>query len=149
MNNAGIFQDENSRLIDLDENTFEKTLRTKFIGAYNLTKGLLPKMEERGFGRVMVVSSGLGQISTMGAGNGSYRISKAAMIAATLIISAEVKHPNVKINSVCPDWVRTDMGGVSAGRSVEQGAETIVWAVTLAEEGPNGGFFRDKERIDW
>ena len=91
----------------------------------------------------------MGQLSDMGGGFAAYRISKTALNAVTRIFAEENTGSNVLVNSVCPGWVRTDMGGPGAERTVEQGAETITWAATLPDDGPTGGFFRDKKKIDW
>jgi NAD(P)-dependent dehydrogenase (short-subunit alcohol dehydrogenase family) len=85
----------------------------------------------------------------MGSGFPAYRMSKAALNALTRITAAELRGVNIKVNAVCPGWVRTDMGGPNADRSVERGAETPVWLATLPDDGPTGGFFRDKKPIPW
>jgi len=102
-----------------------------------------------GRGRVVNVSSGMGQLIDMGGGWPAYRISKTALSALTCVLAAELRTTQIKVNAVCPGWVRTDMGGPNAERTVEQGAETIVWLATLPEDGPTGGFFRDKRPIPW
>jgi NAD(P)-dependent dehydrogenase (short-subunit alcohol dehydrogenase family) len=109
----------------------------------------VPGMRERGYGRVVNLSSGAGQLSDMGSGFPAYRMSKAALNAATRITAAELGPGDVKINAMCPGWVRTDMGGPNATRTVEQGAETAVWLATLPADGPSGGFFRDMKSIPW
>jgi NAD(P)-dependent dehydrogenase (short-subunit alcohol dehydrogenase family) len=148
VNNAGIFPDRDSRFVDADSEVFHQTINTNLFGAIELTKLIIPKMEKQGYGRIVMVSSGLGQMEGMGAGYAAYRISKTAMNAATQIFAAEMKHPNVTINSVCPGWCRTDMGGSGADRTIEHGAETIVWLASLNNTS-NGKFFRDKEEIPW
>jgi NAD(P)-dependent dehydrogenase (short-subunit alcohol dehydrogenase family) len=85
----------------------------------------------------------------MGAGEPTYKISKSALNAVTCLFAAETQSTNVLVNSVCPGWVRTDMGGEFAPRSIEKGVETILWAATLPDGGPNGGFFQDKHSIPW
>jgi NAD(P)-dependent dehydrogenase (short-subunit alcohol dehydrogenase family) len=91
----------------------------------------------------------MGQLSEMDGGYPGYRISKTALNAVTLILARQLEGTNIKANSVCPGWVRTDMGGDKAPRMPEQGADTIVWLATLPEDCPSGGFFRDRRRIDW
>jgi NAD(P)-dependent dehydrogenase (short-subunit alcohol dehydrogenase family) len=98
---------------------------------------------------VVNVSSGMGQLSSMTGGWAAYRISKTALNAVTRIFADELKGSNILVNSVCPGWVRTDMGGPSATRSIEEGVDTIVWAATLPDGGPTGGFFRDRKLIPW
>jgi NAD(P)-dependent dehydrogenase (short-subunit alcohol dehydrogenase family) len=128
--------------------TIAEAFNNNSLGAYRLTQRLLPGMNERGFGRVVNVSSGMGQLSDMGGGHHAYRISKTAMNAITLLGHHDAG-PGVKVNVVCPGWVRTAMGGASATRSLEEGVAGIVWAATLDDAGPSGGFFRDGHRLDW
>ena len=106
-------------------------------------------MLEGGYGRVVNLSSGAGQLAEMGSGFPAYRMSKAALNALTRVTAAELGPSPIKVNAMCPGWVRTDLGGPNATRSVEQGAETAVWLATLPEAGPTGGFFRDKAPIAW
>jgi NAD(P)-dependent dehydrogenase (short-subunit alcohol dehydrogenase family) len=112
-----------------------------------VSQALVPLMQ--GSGRVVDVSSGMGQLAEMNGGYPGYRLSKAALNALTRILADELKGTGVKVNSVCPGWVRTDMGGADAPRTPEQGAETIVWLATLPDDGPTGGFFRDRQPIPW
>jgi len=100
-------------------------------------------------GRIINVSSGLGSLSDMGDYSPAYSISKAALNAVTRQFSALLRSKNISVNSVCPGWVRTDMGGMNASRSVEKGAETIVWLADKAPQKLTGSFFRDKKEIDW
>jgi NAD(P)-dependent dehydrogenase (short-subunit alcohol dehydrogenase family) len=97
---------------------------------------------------VVNVSSGGGSLGSMGAGTPAYSVSKAALNALTRILAAELRRDGILVNSVCPGWVATDMGG-PGGRPVEQGAESVMWAVLLPEDGPTGGFFRDGRQLDW
>ena len=106
-------------------------------------------MLEQGWGRIVNVSSGMGQLKDMGGLWPGYRMSKAALNALTRIAADELGPGGIKVNAVCPGWCRTDMGGRSAERSVDQGAEGIVWAALLPDDGPTGGFFRDGKAIDW
>ena len=85
----------------------------------------------------------------MGSGYPAYRMSKAALNALTRIAASELSGGDIKVNSMCPGWVRTDMGGPSADRSPEEGADTAVWLATLPDNGPTGGFFRDRKPIAW
>jgi NAD(P)-dependent dehydrogenase (short-subunit alcohol dehydrogenase family) len=104
---------------------------------------------ENEYGRVVNLSSGLGQLDDMGDGTPAYRVSKTALNALTRMVAKAVEGDNILVNSMCPGWVRTDMGGPGASRSVEQGAETAVWLAMLPHDGPTGGFFRDKKPIPW
>jgi NAD(P)-dependent dehydrogenase (short-subunit alcohol dehydrogenase family) len=91
----------------------------------------------------------MGQLSDMGSGSPAYRMSKTALNALTCMLAAELRQTNILVNSMCPGWVKTDMGGSGAPRSVEQGADTAAWLATLPDDGPTGGFFRDREPIPW
>lgn len=148
VNNAGIFADPGS-FFDTTSEDLHRTLLVNLYGPLRLIQTFLPMMIQNDFGRIVNVSSGMGQLSDMGGGYPAYRISKTAINALTNIASAEAVGKNIKINSVCPGWVKTDMGGASATRPVEKGAETIVWAATLPDGGPTGKFFRDKKEISW
>jgi NAD(P)-dependent dehydrogenase (short-subunit alcohol dehydrogenase family) len=119
------------------------------LGAFRLIQLLAPGMRERGYGRIVNLSSGMGQLADMYGGHPGYRISKTALNAVTRIFAYELREANVLVNSVCPGFVRTDMGGQHARLSVEEGARGIVWAATLADGGPSGGFFRHGEPIPW
>jgi NAD(P)-dependent dehydrogenase (short-subunit alcohol dehydrogenase family) len=118
------------------------------LSAWRMIQQALPIMNANGYGRVVNVSSGIGALTGMGTRMVPYRISKTALNAITRIASNEAGN-NVKVNSVCPGWVRTRMTGPHARKSVSEGASGIVWAATLADDGPNGGFFRDGEAIGW
>jgi NAD(P)-dependent dehydrogenase (short-subunit alcohol dehydrogenase family) len=161
VNNAGIYleggYDAEGTPIDSIQNEPMKkiraTMETNLYGPLQLTQAILPLMLARRRGRIVNVSSGSGQLSDMGVGEAGYRLSKTALNAMTAIFAAELKaDPKAKdilVNCMCPGWVRTDMGGPYATRSVEQGADTAVWLATLPKGGPSGGFFRDRKRIPW
>jgi NAD(P)-dependent dehydrogenase (short-subunit alcohol dehydrogenase family) len=149
VNNAAIFRDYNSLLKDLSLLDFIATINTNVFGSLHLAQLILPNMIKESFGRIVNVSSGMGAIADLHAGSGAYRVSKTALNAITKILADEVKGHNIKVNSVCPGWVRTDMGGSNATRDVSQGAFGIVWAAMLPDDGPNGGFFRDGKAISF
>ena len=153
INNAGVFLEnreiKNSAL-DVPADLVEETFLINTIGPYRTIQQFVPMMKNQKYGRIVNVSSGMGQLSDMGPGFPAYRVSKSALNAITRIVHAELDPElNVKINSVCPGWVRTDMGGSDASRSLEEGSSGIVWAATLEDAGPSGGFFRDGQPIDW
>jgi NAD(P)-dependent dehydrogenase (short-subunit alcohol dehydrogenase family) len=149
VNNAGVFLDgkTSSDLSFFGVNTevLENTFTTNLFGPVLVARELIPLM--KGKGRVVNVSSGMGQLSEMNGGYPAYRMSKTALNALTKILADELQSTEIKVNSVCPGWVRTDMSGEIAERSIPQGAETIVWAATLSEDGPTGKFLRDKKVI--
>lgn len=150
VNNAGVLVDGRSAsVLDVDPQVFRDTLETNFFGPLRLCQALVPHMVEQGYGRVVNLSSGLGQLADMGDGTPAYRTSKAALNALTRMVAAATRGRGVLVNSMCPGWVRTDMGGPNATRSVEQGADTAVWLATLPTRGPTGRFFRDRTEIPW
>jgi len=159
VNNAGIYLDgggwdasgESISESALSESVdkVRTTMETNLLGPYQLCQALLPMMAKRRDGRVVNVSSGSGQLSDMGGREAAYRMSKTALNAMTRIFAAELKGKGVLVNALCPGWVKTDMGGPNAKRSVAQGADTAVWLATLKKGGPTGGFFRDRKSIPW
>jgi NAD(P)-dependent dehydrogenase (short-subunit alcohol dehydrogenase family) len=149
VNNAGVTADDDSNALTVPVGTLRGVFETNTLGAYRVTQALAPGMRERGWGRIVNVSSGMGQLSDMFGGNPSYRLSKAGLNALTRIFAYELREAGVLVNSVCPGWVRTDMGGPGARLSPEEGVETIVWCATLPDDGPTGGFFRYKQPIPW
>ena len=130
---------------DLLREAFE----TNTLGAYRVIQAVAPGMRQRRFGRIVNVSSGLGQLHDMQGGYPAYRVSKTGLNALTRIFAAELRDAGVLVNAVCPGWVKTDMGGPAALLTPEQGVETIVWAATLPQNGPTGCFFRNKQAIPW
>jgi NAD(P)-dependent dehydrogenase (short-subunit alcohol dehydrogenase family) len=149
VNNAAILLNEPATLFDVSVGDFRATLETNVVGAIAVSQEFVPGMVARRFGRVVNVSSRAGQLSTMGDYAPAYSVSKAALNAFTRQLAAATNGTGVLVNAVCPGWVRTDMGGRNAPRSVAEGADTIVWAATLPDDGPTGEFLSDRKRIEW
>lgn len=149
VNNAAVLLFENSDVLDIPAEAFRQTLETNLLGAIETCRVFVPPMAVRGYGRVVNVSSGAGQLAGMSTYAPAYSMSKAALNAFTRILAETYRDRGVLANAVDPGWVRTDMGGRSAPRSVEQGVATTVWLATLEAEGPTGGFFRDRKPIAW
>jgi len=149
INNAGTNYDtgELPSTVGLDDT--RHTLDVNLLGPWRMCQAFLPLMQQQGCGRIVNVSSGSGMLSGMGAETPSYGVSKAALNALTIKLAAEVRGAGVLINAVCPGWVRTDMGGSAAPRSLEEGAGSVLWAALLPDDGPTGGFFRDGRRLEW
>ena len=154
VNNAGVFSDPYdpadpaaASIFNADLDTIRRALETNTFGALRVAQALIPLMDGRG--TVVNVSSGMGQLSDMNGCCPGYRLSKTALNAVTRILADELKHTAIRVNSVCPGWVKTDMGGAGAERSVQEGAAGIVWAACLPDDGPSGGFFRDGKPIPW
>ena len=150
VNNAGILLGGRRTSVMTESlESVRETVETNVYGPFQLMQALVPIMRENHYGRVVNLSSGLGQLDEMGDGTPAYRLSKTALNALTRMFAAAAEGAGVLVNSMCPGWVRTDMGGPHAMRSVEKGAETAVWLATLPDDGPTGGFFRDRKRIAW
>lgn len=149
INNAGVYLDENAKLLTMDPSILEKTMSTNFFGVYHVMRTFIPLMEKRGYGRIINVSSEYGAMSAMSSeGAGAYKISKLAMNALTRLAAAELRG-DIKIFAVDPGWVSSDMGGPAAPRTPKRAADLILQLVMKGSEGPRGGFFRDGKPIDW
>lgn len=150
VNNAGVFPESmgSSDVFKTDSKLVAKTFETNTLGTMIVTNALSDLLKKSGDARVVNISSGMGQLSEMNGSYPAYRLSKTAMNALTRIYSEDFGD-SVKVNSVCPGWVKTEMGGAGADRSIEEGIAGIIWAATLPSNGPTGGFFRDGERLDW
>jgi NAD(P)-dependent dehydrogenase (short-subunit alcohol dehydrogenase family) len=149
VNNAGTMGQVANNAADAPLDDAHLTMETNLFGAWRLTQAMLPLLRRSDGGRIVNVSSGAGQLSDMNGGYPGYRISKTALNALTRVLSSEAAGSRILVNSMCPGWVRTEMGGSAAPRSVAEGADTAVWLATLADDGPSGGFFRNREPIPW
>lgn len=149
VNNAGISNDDGQSGTEADLDRVRNALEANLFGAWHLSEAVIPLMRQGGYGRIVNVSSGLGALEDMGGGQPGYRVSKTALNALTRILSSELRGTGILVNSICPGWVQTDMGGQNASRTVEEGADTPVWAATLPNNGPTGGFFRNRRPIAW
>ena len=149
VNNAAILLFESADVLETPLQGFRETFETNCFGVIEVCREFVPPMADRGYGRVVNVSSGAGQLSRMSTYAPAYSMSKSALNAFTRILAATYRDSGVLANVVDPGWVRTEMGGQSAPRSVQQGADTTVWLATLPDNGPTGGFFRDRQPIEW
>jgi len=149
VNNAGIMleEDEDDPLEELE--IVRDTMQTNVYGPFLLSRLAVPIMKSRRYGRIVNLSSGMGSLVEIGAGYFAYRLSKAGINVLTRVVAAETEGMGILVNSVDPGWVQTGMGGRSATRTVEKGAETVVWLATLPDSGPTGTFFRDRKPIAW
>lgn len=148
VNNAGIGVDRDNPGLHVNIDRIKEILETNTFGPLRVSRAFTPIMIENNHGRIVNISSGLGALGNMGGGSTGYRISKAALNAVTRILASELEDTNILVNSMAPGWVRTDMGGPTATRSVEEGADTAVWLAT-ADDLPTGKFFQDREEIKW
>src|SRR5438445_3775160 len=142
VNNAAILYDTWQSAIDADLDIVDQAIRTNLFGPWRLSQKCIPIMKRNKYGRIVNVSSGAGSLHYMTGGTPAYSVSKVALNALTRIMAAELLGTNILINAIDPGWVSTDMGG-HGGRPVEEGARGIVWASTLPDSGPSGGFFFD------
>lgn len=160
VNNAGIYPENDAPAdpaarrpgagLSTDPAMVLDTIDCNSVGPYRVLQAALPVMRTQGFGRIVNVSSQMARLSDMHPGSPAYRMSKTALNALTTVVHAELSDmPNIKINSADPGWVRTDMGGPTADRDIAEGIDTIVWLATLPDDGPSGGFFRDRKPTDW
>lgn len=146
INNAGIL--DYTKFSELTTELTLRSLQTNALAALAVIQHFAPQMQQRKFGRIVNLSSGWGSFYEGLEGPPAYAISKATLNAITKVAASS--YPDwVKINAMCPGWVRTDMGGNEADRSVEEGADTVLWLATLEADGPSGGFFRDRKSIEW
>jgi NAD(P)-dependent dehydrogenase (short-subunit alcohol dehydrogenase family) len=149
INNAALL-DRATNIFSLEDDEFERIILTNLIGAALLAKHFGSQMKKRGWGRIVNVSSGMGSISRgFGEDSPAYRISKVALNGLTITLAEALEGSGVLVNSVDPGWVRTEMGGKSATRSVQQGAHSVVWGALLPDNGPTGGFFYDGKPVPW
>jgi NAD(P)-dependent dehydrogenase (short-subunit alcohol dehydrogenase family) len=146
VNNAGVY--ETTPLLEIDESRLLAALQINLLGAWRTSRAFVPAMRQRGWGRVVNVSTGYAHIAQSTPQAGAYGLSKAAMNVLTRMTAHEAG-PNVKVNCMSPGWVNTRMGGPGATASVEEGADTAVWLATLPGDGPTDGFFYGRQRIPW
>ena len=150
VNNAGIAPEAaDASLLDTPTAVWREVFETNLFGALRMCREVVPHMKKLRYGRIVNVSSGMGQLETMGSGSPAYRVSKAALNALTRTLASEVADTGILVNSMSPGWVQTDMGGAEAPRSVQDGADTAVWLSLLPSSGPTGRFFRDRNPIPW
>jgi NAD(P)-dependent dehydrogenase (short-subunit alcohol dehydrogenase family) len=153
VNNAAAFFDieegDSASILATSKEALTRSFETNTIGAVLTALALVPLMKKTGYGRIVNVSSGMGGITEMNGGYPGYRLSKAALNASTRVLSEELEDDNIKVNALCPGWVRTDMGGENAPLSPQEGVDTTVYLSTLPDDGPTGLFFRKRAPILW
>lgn len=155
INNAGIALDgpaggtASGSVLDLPVDVLERTLDVNAFGPYRLCQSAVPLMRRHGYGRIVNISSGRGQLSRMARDWPTYRMSKALLNAYTAILADELRGENILVNAVSPGWVRTAMGGPHAARTPEQAVGAMLWLATLPDDGPTGGLFRDRQLLAW
>jgi NAD(P)-dependent dehydrogenase (short-subunit alcohol dehydrogenase family) len=148
VNNAAILYDTWQSAVDADLDVVNQAFATNLFGPWKLSQVCIPIMKRNKYGRIVNVSSGAGSLHYMTSGSPAYSVSKAALNAFSRILAADLHGTGILVNSVDPGWVATDMGG-RGGRPIEEGAKGIVWAATLPDDGPSGGFFFDGKLAPW
>jgi len=149
VNNAGIMVEEEDADPVEELEIIRDTMQTNVYGPLLLSRLAVPIMKSRRYGRIVNLSSAMGSLNEMGPGYIAYRLSKAGINVVTRVVAAESEGMGILVNSVDPGWVKTAMGGRGANRTVQKGAESVVWLATQPESGPTGGFFRDRKSIPW
>ena len=157
VNNAGVLIDGDADILNIRPDIVQKTLQTNVFGPLLLCQRCIPLMRTGGYGRIVNMSSTLGSMTEMsdpesgyaGGETPAYRLTKAALNAITSLVAKKVRDENILVNSACPGWVRTGIGGDEAPLTPDQGADTPLWLATLPDDGPSGGFYRDRKPIPW
>jgi NAD(P)-dependent dehydrogenase (short-subunit alcohol dehydrogenase family) len=149
INNAGIYPDEGLSVLTISREQLVSTFQTNTFGPLEMTQAFLPHLRKSSAARVINVSSGYGQLDGLSANVPSYCLSKLALNGVTIMLAEALKEPQIAVNSMCPGWVRTNMGGSAAPRSIEEGADTAVWLAAEADQKLTGKFFRDRREIAW
>jgi NAD(P)-dependent dehydrogenase (short-subunit alcohol dehydrogenase family) len=148
VNNAGIGTDRDNPVLNVNIEQIKRILETNTFGPLRVCKAFIPIMLKNNSGRIINMSSGLASLSSMDSGSIGYRMSKTALNVITRVLASELKGTNILVNSMSPGWVRSDMGGPKAPRSIEEGADTAVWLAT-ADNLPGGRFFQDRKEMEW
>jgi len=149
INNAGVFLDKHDFGEHVSADVVRQTFETNLIGPLSLCQAFLPLMRRQNYGRIVNVTSGLGSLQDMAGKYPAYRMSKTALNALTRILASELVGTNIIVNSCCPGWVQTEMGGPRATRPVAEATDSILWLATLPDGGPSGGLFRDRQPLPW
>lgn len=148
VNNAAIDYDTDQHVLTADIDRVRRVYETNTLGAWQMTQAMLPLIKQSRHGRIVNVSSSAGEWRGLSGETPAYSLSKVGLNALTLMMAHALKPDNILVNAICPGWVATDMGG-PGGRPIKDGAASVVWGVTIKDNGPTGGFFRDGRAIDW
>jgi NAD(P)-dependent dehydrogenase (short-subunit alcohol dehydrogenase family) len=149
IDNAGIYPDEGVNILTIPRKQMAETLQTNTFGALEVTQAFVTNLRASNAPRIINVSSGYGELNGLSADVPSYCLSKLALNGLTIMLADALRSDGIAVNSMCPGWVRTDMGGPNATRSVEEGADTAVWLASEASQELTGKFFRNRQEIAW
>lgn len=149
INNAGIYPDSSVDMLTISRELLDSAMNTNTFGVIRMVQACLPLLEVAGAARVINVSSGMGALDGLTTSAPSYCLSKLALNGATIMLAQSLRSKGVVVNAMCPGWVKTDMGGSSAPRSPEQGADTAIWLATEVSGKESGQFWRDRNVVDF
>lgn len=149
INNAGILPDDGVNMLTVPREILMATMNINTFGAIRMVQACLPLLENAQEARVVNISSGMGSLGCLTSNSPSYCLSKLAMNGATIMLTQSLQSKGIAVNSIAPGWVRTDMGGASAPRSPEQGADTAIWLATEAAHSETGKFWRDRKVVSF
>ena len=149
INNAGVFLDKDGTAETIDLDRVRRTMETNVYGPILICQAVVPMMKKQGYGRIVNLASELASLTDMEGLYPAYRMSKTALNAYTRVLAQELSGTGILVNSMCPGWVKTEMGGPNAIREIEDSADTAIWLASLPDDGPNGGFFKDREPLPW
>ncbi len=149
INNAGIYPDEGLDILSVPRTRMVETFETNTLGPLEVTQAFLPYIRKSAAPRIINISSGYGLLEGLSAAVPSYCLSKLALNGVTIMLAESLRSEGIAVNSICPGWVRTEMGGPNATRSVEEGADTAVWLAADTPSELTGKFWRSRKVIDW
>ncbi len=149
INNAGIYPDNGFNILTIDRKVLDSAIDTNTFGVIQMVQAFLPLLKKSSDARIINMSSGMGALDGLNTTASSYCLSKLALNGATIMLSQSLRSKGIAVNSMCPGWVQTDMGGASAPRTPEQGADTAIWLATEAPRNETGKFWRDRKEISF
>jgi NAD(P)-dependent dehydrogenase (short-subunit alcohol dehydrogenase family) len=149
VNNAGAGAKGDGDAMEVEVESVQRALEVNCFGPLRLIQALFPLLKNSREGRIINISSGMGALNTMKGGLAAYRISKTCLNSLTAILANELEGSSIAVNAVCPGWVKTRLGGMNASRSLEEGADTVVWLALDAPGSLSGKFLRDRQVIPW
>lgn len=149
INNAGVYPDKDVNILTIDRELLDSTMNANTFGAIRMVQAFLPLLKKSPDARVVNVSSGYGALEGLSYDVPSYCLSKLALNGATIMLAQALQSFGIVVNSICPGWVKTDMGGSSAPHTPAEGADTAIWLATDAPRNINGKFLRDRKVISF
>jgi len=148
VNNAGIIGPKKSSLQSINVDELKEVMAVNYYGPIRMNKAFLHLIRMSQEGRIINVSSGMGALDDLVSGYPEYRLSKAGLNSQSILLANELREDGIKVFAMSPGWVRTEMGGQNAPRSVEEGADTAIWLAT-DKTVETGKFYRDRQVIPW